>query len=900
MVVPNRSMIARTVRATSALCLVALVLAPQEASAYHDGIHLEVTPEIQAVPVGTSAVLTAVIVGNEGFPTGAQRDTEIDFENENGANDFDGTTRETPDLSCTISIGSSSCSVEYDGNRTGKALFRAWIDTDLGPVDNSDKDEGRFAGSGDCRQKDDRGSDCLANATNGLPVPGSMCPNQPGGTAPQVPGAEPDCTDVVQIDFVENAAGTLDCDDAGPPDTEHETNRPNDPANSLDDEASIERYTCTVRDQFGNLKNDTEVFGEIENGINDPDGIDGASYTSPDRRCTTGPQGSTSLVPKGQCEISVTQAEFELGTARICFWVGSLSDGGTLCPSEEPEAGAGSDGSDQADNAADVVELTWEALGDLALDCAPEAGFSLVKNDGAIECSAFSSISEGFVGGVKIKVEAAGANDPDDSDSPQTQDSQPSGTNLNPLSCTTGPNGRCIVKHRGDNPGQTIYRAWIDDEIPEPGSNGVDQDVDQIEGQEEKTVPGTTGEPDSTDVVITTWGEGPTAITASPKTADAWVGDCHEITVTATDKDGNPAAGVRIDIEQKHERFMNSTPSDEPIVGFCTPAAGPNPSDVDTTRGDLHPTGGGPNTSGTAGGETLQTTDTDGRVTIGLLTQPAHSSNGSGTVYVTTWWESSDNDDPNGGEPMDSSLIVWGVSNSAILELTPDVATVDPGSETTYTATVSENGRPVPGVEIFWSSSGTGTFIWTDDSTDAAGQVTATVSSTSRGSMSVTATCGGGFQCSDTSTQNWGPVTCDIVGTEGADIITGTDAPERICGFDGDDVIDGGGGDDVIVGGLGNDELIGGAGDDELLGGMGDDTLLGGDDDDLLVGGGGADVLRGALGNDLLFGGSGDDRLYGGSGKDQLVGGRGNDSLDGQAGRDECRQESARSRKYRC
>lgn len=107
---------------------------------------------------------------------------------------------------------------------------------------------------------------------------------------------------------------------------------------------------------------------------------------------------------------------------------------------------------------------------------------------------------------------------------------------------------------------------------------------------------------------------------------------------------------------------------------------------------------------------------------------------------------------------------------------------------------------------------------------------------------------------------------CDIVGTEGDDVLIGTDADEVICGLGGDDVIRGGRGHDVLVGGAGHDVLIGGPGHDLLLGGTGDDTLTG------------------RTGRDRLVGQSGDDRLEGSNGRDRLLGGAGADHCTDRRG----------------
>ena len=80
-----------------------------------------------------------------------------------------------------------------------------------------------------------------------------------------------------------------------------------------------------------------------------------------------------------------------------------------------------------------------------------------------------------------------------------------------------------------------------------------------------------------------------------------------------------------------------------------------------------------------------------------------------------------------------------------------------------------------------------------------------------------------------------------LVGTEGADVLTGTPAAEIVCGLGGNDVLKGGGGNDLVLGGGGNDRMAGQAG---------------------------KDLLKGQAGNDRMNGGPGIDRCQGGPAKD--------------------------------
>jgi uncharacterized repeat protein (TIGR01451 family) len=108
-------------------------------------------------------------------------------------------------------------------------------------------------------------------------------------------------------------------------------------------------------------------------------------------------------------------------------------------------------------------------------------------------------------------------------------------------------------------------------------------------------------------------------------------------------------------------------------------------------------------------------------------------------------------------------------------------------------------------------------------------------------------------------------VTCDLLGTDGNDVLIGTAAGESICGLGGDDHLIGLGAGDVLVGGPGDDILHGEAGDDVLRGGSGEDQLYG------------------QSGADDLWGGDDDDSLFGGSGFDVLEGGNGFDTCKTQA-----------------
>jgi hypothetical protein len=90
----------------------------------------------------------------------------------------------------------------------------------------------------------------------------------------------------------------------------------------------------------------------------------------------------------------------------------------------------------------------------------------------------------------------------------------------------------------------------------------------------------------------------------------------------------------------------------------------------------------------------------------------------------------------------------------------------------------------------------------------------------------------------------------NLIGSNGADVMTGTD---------GENVLQGGNGNDVLNGGGATDALYGGNGDDKVYGNGGIDYLYGDSGNDLLDGGAARDVLFGGKGNDILIGGAGAD-----------------------------------------
>lgn len=962
---------------TALLTLIALALPLMgTALANHGDRTLDVTPDqygdIGDNEDGPFTGETVTFTANLSGPAGATA-INIDAEHYAGPNDPDGANSPTsPDYTCDVPPGEISCTVSFTGTRATASngtqdRIRFWIDHDkVNTTDESDKDEGIVASEDDCGETDPSGGTCPRAFSGSGAAPSATSPSGGPGPNENCEGAditeafEPDCTDAVQVDY-DNRSGvaqTLDCDDSGTPDTERETKQddPTDPTQGESD-VSSETYTCVVNNQFNSGENDVRVFGENENGINDPDTIDGASYNQPDYTCndndgqtTPDPNGIPGFEDDGVCYITVDQEEEELGTAEICFWVDLDNDLATdesgVCASEPTGENQLSSGSDSGNDLADQVELSWENASTFNLDCIPETDTDAVGTPHEVTCTATSSTSGNrAVSGVVIEVEITGEGDPDSSDSPQNPDS----------GCTTTSGGSCTFEHTSTTEGTTTYRAWINDGEAEPVlPDGFDEDVDTEEGQNESTTPGDKSEPDSTDVVTNEWVPAPTSLQMTPESDTAQVGECNPFTITATAGTGTsaePAAGIVIDVEQRHATAGDDTASNEPTVTFCEPTSGPNPSDVDESRGDLGTSSDSsvtddeePDNKGTAGGETQKTTNSNGQITIGISITGGQGSDGSGTVEVTAFFDENDNDDPDAGEPADTSTKTWtsaAGTGGRVIDCEPETATTDTADSHTVTCTVlSATNQPQSGANVTFTEVGAGVIQSSSTvTTGADGKASVTVVSDEAGEQTITGTITNSTQsepdtdecnrpandpagspagaCSDSVTNTWtdeSPSECsddldndgdgdtDFPEDQGCDDLQDDDetnvGPAETCpgyegddrnqviGTSGDDTLEGTDGDDVICGFGGNDTIAAGDGDDVVLGGKGNDLVSAGEGNDTVRGGGGNDTITGSLGADELRGGGGRDSIRGGGARDAIYGGRGPDILRGGKGPD--------------
>lgn len=502
----RRHRVRGTTLAIVSLFVSMLPLAPP-AAANHGDATLNVRPESASRPLDATHELIAEL---DRLVTVEQGSVNIDFENQSGVNDVDGTTFDSPDLTCTIAARERSCSVSYTGTATGRDVWRVWIDHDgRDATVEADRTENR---------NEDRD------------------PGNAGTTCPGADGPEPDCTDVVEVLW---GTGALDCDDAEGPDAERQTNPSGGGA------VSNEVYTCTLTEATSRPDADRLVRAEVLNEVNDPDLTDGPSYDSPDYRCTTGDgtQGTTA----GSCTITVTQNEGETGTAQICFWAGTVEDGSVLCSDETTEEGQESDGSDVGNDLADAVEKTWEerAAAGGGVDAEPETATSGFGSH-EITASIYDQFSAPFNGDTTVLLEFfKGSPSDTDRNTPESPD----------LTCTTANDSVCTAAYSQAATGGTdLVCVWTNAAPVMTGTNNNGTcdgegsgDADDAAGSADVPDPAA----DDVDVVQKIW-QNPTSATTldcGPETQRARRNTSPRITCSATDSAGVPVAGAEIDAE---------------------------------------------------------------------------------------------------------------------------------------------------------------------------------------------------------------------------------------------------------------------------------------------------------------------------------------------------------------
>jgi len=636
---------------------------------------------------------------------------------------------------------------------------------------------------------------------------------------------------------------------------------------------TVHTVTATLRNVDGNNCTGTNPHtggGTVEisfevSGPGDPD--NGDTPATPDFSCTIGNNDSDCI---GQFTGATSATNGSTSTIR--GWIdhdGANPESGIVEADlqEVQNEGTGNGGARPEPDDTDVVSKTWtgtSAGAATTLDCDDAGGPDTERETNPSGAGTASNevytcttrdASGNTVSGVQVKGEVTNAiNDPDASDSASFTSPD--------YACTTVGNGTCqiTVTQNESEIGTAVICFWIGSDSNPCASEAT--------GENQAQNGSDTGN-DLADQVEKTWQvTTPTGLDAEPESDVNATGTSHTVTVTLFDSLGAQVpSSTTVNLE-----FFQGSPSD---------TDGNTPATPDRTCA----TGGAVSCSMTY---TSSTIGTD-LMCVWFGTAPTLSTNGTCSNEGRN--DSGDNagtvDAPS---PADDRIDViektW-VTGANSITVTPAEDTNSPGTQHTLTATVRSSNQVLSGVTVTWTLSGQGSFVTQQNTTDANGVATATITSTVRGNTTVTATaspCSG--TCTDSAVKHWGPADCTVFGTAGDDVLQGTGGADVICGFGGNDILEGFGGNDLLRGARGTDTLRGGAGNDRLKGSGGDDALLGGDGDDTLRGGAGNDRLRGGPGADRLFGGDGNDFLRGGGGPDLLAGGPGQDTCIGGPGRD--------------
>ena len=883
--------------------------------------HLDCGAETASNPFGSPHTVTCTALDSQTTPQPVPN-IQVDAE-ATGANDPDGADSQTsPDFSCTTDA-QGSCSFTHGPGGTGTTgtvgttTYRAWVDVD--------------------------GNHQAAPATHGV----SEADTGEAQNENSTPGAdpEPDDTDVVTKTWTGKAS--VDCDDESGDDTEVNPGEGGP--------ASNETYTCTVRDDQGAVNDDEQVtvYGEVLNGVNDPDGApEGPSYDSPDYSGPNASEASTCQTPDpddpfaenlGVCQVTVTQADAELGTAIICFWVGE-GDGETLCTAEQTN-------DPEADDNADKVEKTWQAREAKSVDLEPETDNNALSENHSITATIYDQFSDPYQGTTTVKFEFFEGSPTDtDGNAPATSDA--SCTAFNTTTCTFGYTQTASV-------GIDLICGWVGDAPSMAGSasDGTCDGEALVDADDDST---TADAPqpadDRRDVVRKVWDA--SRLDCSPETDDNPAGTAHSIDCNAKNKNDVNAPGARIDIEATGANDPDGANSPTTPDFTCTTDASGNCTVIHGTGGNGTTRGGGMTSyrawididrdddsteadtteaqdHTVAGGGGAKTDPDDTDVVTKTWTQsaarldcgPESETNLPGTSHEITCTARTSADAPvsnigidieatgandpgNGDSPEAPDFSCITDANGSCSFTHGPLGTTDSGT-TTYrawidaddsdTSTEADQGEgrdeavsagvqepdATDVVEKNWSTVSDIRMIPEETKNPLNQDQTVTVKVTdAQGNgisdlqVSWTETGEGIIVSSQSTTDDQGEADAIVRSSEpGNQRVTASVSP---CADPEADCS----GESVLHWGPSECTIFGTNGADRLRGTSGNDVICGFGGNDTLTGSGGNDRLLGGSGNDSLSAGAGRDTLVGGSGNDRLQGNRGNDILQGQGGRD--------------
>ena len=893
------------------------------AVAHVDGQHvLQVTPEVATNPTGDAHTLTATLEAPA--PAGGE---EIDFEVESGPSFRAGctvtaagtctggttgdttNTPTTPDLTCTIPQGQTTCQVVFTSDASGTQQIRAWVDDDKNNASTDfDVTEGRNAGSQDCP-----GSDCTGSGA------------EPGDRT------EPDDTDVVSKTWFGAVAPTtvLDCS-------------PEVASNPASGDGSTETYTCQLWDSKGTASTTddttlasagTRVDGENLAGANDPDDSSAAGTVDFNDACMTGTNGA--------CTINIVPNEAQAGDALICFWADADSDN-VFAPAGDQNDGGGCDEADELTNSGtasattigtaerddrtDVVRKTWVARGVAAeIDCTPESDQNIRGTTHTVTCTvvdAFGNPVAGAAADFDVTGRNAAAQNNSttnqngvvsfsyaDSNAPLTFEGQADTIRgcIDP-DATAG----CATVTNTDLY-DTLRKYWFSSE---PTAGLVVLDMSNAGGGDDC---------ENTDAAAESAATNPVSTTAG-----------HLMCVTVLNAQGTPIPGETVTFTitgagnffADRDRDGTRDAGEDDLAGTTFTATTDANGDarasiISTQTGTTQVTATADSRTDT-GTKTWTVAATEGR---NIDCTPNTATNATGTSHVISCLVTD-----RFGNPVPGVTISATESGPGRLNTPTSVQTDASGVAEFVTSTVvGESGtQTITGTITAPRANGTGN----DACERAAGDPTGTTA----GNCADTVTkvwqdaprtaCNdsvdndddglidfpadpGCESAADNNEVNQAPLVTEgpcaglregdvipgggsggqnvIVGTSGDDVLNGTASADIICALGGKDVVEGLAGDDQIFGDGGEDLLSGGDDDDLIFGDDGKDAISGDAGDDALDGGGQNDDIRGNQGNDVLWGRNGQDQLRGGGGNDVVLGGANKDVLAGFTGHDRLR-----------
>ncbi|MDQ3915083.1 MAG: Ig-like domain-containing protein [Actinomycetota bacterium] len=627
------------------------VIAPlaQPASAGHGGCDLNISPENDTNPTGTTHTLTATIVAGGPSPETAGPCTEqraqaitVDFEidcvsgasaaytGETGGNaedsgaacgaDAPGTgddIRTTPDMQCTINANPSgtgtaqanSCTVSYSRDTDGQDEITGWVDEDNN--DTTDNSQGEA-------QADNTAND----------------------------------TDVVAKFWSDPTQQQIDCGpegDTNPTGTQH-------------------TVTCTVRSAAG--ANPTLEGADVDYQVT------GANPTGPQHGCTTGANGTCSFTYTGN----------NAGNDVIQAFVNQ--DGNHT----NNDCGAEATGDAENDDFCDQVEKTWQARTATFLDVEPETD----TNPNGTTHTLTATFTDQFGDPIELSegqlVDFEIISGPNANFTPGFRDFEcPSNNPTQGGTCTASYTDAAAFD--ANNATDTIC-AWLsndgdDDQFDPNGApeDGGDCDLETPNETEQgvdpnnQNIAGNEGN-DITDTVLKTWTapiQAPaTQVNAEPETDTNPVGTQHTIRVFAGSSNNQPttATNIRGDI----------------LPGSANASQQTAQAEINCTIDD---TGAPAGTFPQGQSQTHECT---------------YTGTAAGTDTIRVFADSNGNNIFNQGEPFDDVTKTWSGQAFALAMSEGDSATAGTCNEFTVRIT-DQQGNPVVGqiVDVSQTLQGAGT-----------------------------------------------------------------------------------------------------------------------------------------------------------------------------------------------